>query len=150
MFRANTISLRIVCVAGTQMLQLVTVFIIYVVTLISFFIFKLSTLRVFLLMLRDHICLFCFDFLIFFRPLRGIRWPTSSGRCVCRLFAVSCFASHYIGSRNIPQNNIAAHIHNYQTSCELRTLQSFPISVQSISLYIAYSKSETRIRYNSQ
>ena len=32
MFRANTISLRIVCVAGTQMLQLVTVFIIHVVT----------------------------------------------------------------------------------------------------------------------
>ena len=76
MFRANTLSLRIVCVAGTEMLQLVTVFIIYVVTLISFFIFKLSTLRVFLLMLRDHICLFCFDFLIFFLdPSAGFAGP---------------------------------------------------------------------------
>lgn len=37
MFRANTINLRIVWVAGTQMLQLVTVFIVYVVTLIIFF-----------------------------------------------------------------------------------------------------------------
>ena len=52
------------------------------------------------------------------------------------------FRAHYIGSRNIPQKNIAAHIHNYQTSCELRTLQSFPISVQSISLYIAYLVSQ--------
>ena len=65
-FRANTISLRIVWVAGTQMLQLVTVFIVCVVTLISFSIFKLSNLRVFLSMLRDHICLFCFIFLFVF------------------------------------------------------------------------------------
>ena len=65
MFQANTISLQIVYVAGAQMLQLVTVFIVYAVTLISFFIFKLSTLRVFLSMLCDHICLFCFDFLFF-------------------------------------------------------------------------------------
>ena len=144
MFRANTISLWIVCVAGTKMLHLVTVFIVYVVTLISFFIFKLLTLRVFLSMLRDHICLFCFDFLFFFRPLCRIRRPTSSGRCVCCLFAVSCFASYYIGSRNVQQKNIAAHIHSYQTFSELRTLKSFPISVQSISLHIAYLVSQKR------
>ena len=137
MFRANTISLRIVWVAGTQMLQLVTVFIVYVVTLISFFIFKLSNLRVFLSMLRDHICLFCFVFLFDFRPLCGIRWPTSSAD-------VSVVSLQSLVSRLITlahttstQKNMAAHIRSYQTFCELRTLQSFPISVQSISLYIA-------------
>ena len=41
---------------------------------------------------------------------------------------------YYIGSRNV---------HN-QTFCELRTLQSFPISVQSISLYIAYLVTQKR------
>ena len=45
------------------------------VTLISFFIFKLSTLRVFLSMLRDHICLFCFDFLFFLDPSAGFAGP---------------------------------------------------------------------------
>ena len=75
MFRANTVTLQIVCVAGTQMLQLVMVFIVYVVTLISFFIFKLSTLHVFLSMLRDHICLFCFDFLLFLDPFAGFAGP---------------------------------------------------------------------------
>lgn len=36
------------------------------------------------------------------------------------------------------QRNIAIHIRSYQTFCELRALQSFPISVESISLYVAY------------
>ena len=40
------------------------------------------------------------------------------------------------------QKNMTAHIRSYQTLCELRTLQSFPISVQSISLYIAYLVSQ--------
>ena len=36
------------------------------------------------------------------------------------------------------QKNIAVHIRSYQIFCEQRALQSFPISVKSISLYIAY------------
>ena len=36
------------------------------------------------------------------------------------------------------QKNIAAHIRSYQTFCELRVIQPFPIAVESISLYIAY------------
>ena len=36
------------------------------------------------------------------------------------------------------EQNIAVHIRSYQTFCEQRALQSFPISVKSISLYIAY------------
>lgn len=35
------------------------------------------------------------------------------------------------------QKNIAVHIRSYQIFCEQRALQSFPISVKSISLYIA-------------
>ena len=143
MFRANTVSLQIVCVAGTQMLQLVMVFIVYVVTN-QFFHFQAVDSACFSFDVAWSYLSFLFWFSFIFRSLCGILRPTSSGRCVCRLFAVSCFASHYIGSRNIPQKNIAAHIHSYQTFCELTTLQSFPISVQSISLYIAHLVSQKR------
>ena len=83
---------------------------------------------------------FCFDFLLFLDPFAGFAGPPLPAD----VSVVSCFASHYIGSRNIPQKNIAAHIHSYQTFCELTTLQSFPISVQSISLYIAHLVSQKR------
>ena len=39
---------------------------------------------------------------------------------------------------------MAAHIRSYQTFCELRTLQSFHISAQSISLYITYLVTQKR------
>ena len=42
------------------------------------------------------------------------------------------------------QQNIAAHIRSYQTFCELRALQPFPISVESISLYVAYLVAQKR------
>ena len=63
MFLANTISLLIVLVAGTPILQLATAFIAFVVTLIKFSIFKMLTLLVFLSMLRDTL-LFSFVFLL--------------------------------------------------------------------------------------
>ena len=42
------------------------------------------------------------------------------------------------------QKNIAAHIRSYQTFCELRAIQPFPINVESISLYIAYLVAQKR------
>jgi len=42
------------------------------------------------------------------------------------------------------QKNIAAHIRSYQTFCELRALQPFPISVESICLYVAYLVAQKR------
>lgn len=42
------------------------------------------------------------------------------------------------------QKNIAAHIRSYRTFCDLRALQSFPISVKSISLYVAYLVAQKR------
>ena len=36
------------------------------------------------------------------------------------------------------QKNIAAHIRSYQTFCEVRATQPFPINVESISLYMTY------------
>lgn len=42
------------------------------------------------------------------------------------------------------QKNIAAHIRSYQSFCELRALQSFPINFESISLYVAYLVSQKR------
>ena len=42
------------------------------------------------------------------------------------------------------QQNIAAHIRSYPTFCELRALQPFPISVKSISLYVAYLVAQKR------
>ena len=43
---------------------------------------------------------------------------------------------HWLTQR--PHRKRAAHIRSYQTFCELRTLQSFAISVKYISFYIAY------------
>ena len=40
--------------------------------------------------------------------------------------------------------NIVTHIRSYQNFCELRALQSFPISVKSISLYLAYLAAQQR------
>ena len=40
--------------------------------------------------------------------------------------------------------NIAAHIRSYQTFCELRAIQPFPINVESITLYIAYLVAQKR------
>ena len=34
--------------------------------------------------------------------------------------------------------NIAAHIRSYQTFCQVRAIQPFPINIESISLYITY------------
>ena len=42
------------------------------------------------------------------------------------------------------QKNIAAHIHSYQTFCELRAIQPFPINVESITIYIAYLVAQKR------
>ena len=51
------------------------------------------TLRVFLSMLRDYICLFCFVLFCFFvDPSAGSARPP---------LPVFCLASHYIGSRNV-------------------------------------------------
>ena len=47
---------------------------------------------------------------------------------------------HWLTQR--PHRKTAAHIRSYQTFCELRTLQSFAISVKSISFYIAYLVSQ--------
>lgn len=86
--------------------------------------------------------LFCFVF-IFLRPLCGIRRPTASGRCLSSLQClVSCLIP--LAYATFTQKNMAAHIRSYQTFCKLRTLQSFPISVQSISLYIAYLVTQKR------
>lgn len=101
MFRANTINLRIVWVAGTQMLQLVTVFIVYVVTLISFFHFHDVDSACFSFDVAWLHLSFLFCFVFFCRPLCWICSPTSSGRCVCRPLTVFCLASYYIGSRNV-------------------------------------------------
>lgn len=94
------------------------------------------TLRVFLSMLRDYICLFCFVF--FCRPLCWICWPTCSGRCVCRSLTVflSRVSLHWLTQR--PHRKTAAHIRSYQTFCELTTLQSFAISVKSVIFYFAH------------
>ena len=43
------------------------------------------------------------------------------------------------------KKKIAAHIRSYQTICELRAIQSFPINVESISLYIAYLVAQKRV-----
>ena len=42
------------------------------------------------------------------------------------------------------QKNIAAHIRSYQTFCELRAIQPFPINVESITIYIAYLVAQKR------
>lgn len=42
------------------------------------------------------------------------------------------------------QKNVAAHICSYQTFCELRALQPFPISVQSSIRYISYLVTQKR------
>ena len=86
--------------SGTQMLQLVTVFIVYVSDSNHFFHFHdvESACFSFDIAWLYLSFLFCFSF---FRPFCGIRWPTSSCRCVCHLFAVFRFASHYIGSRKV-------------------------------------------------
>ena len=42
------------------------------------------------------------------------------------------------------QKNIAVHIRSYQTLCEPRAIQPFPINVESFSLYIAYLVAQKR------
>ena len=42
------------------------------------------------------------------------------------------------------QKNIVAHIRSYQTFCELRAIQPFPINVESITIYIAYLVAQKR------
>ena len=94
-------------------------------------------------MLHDHIYPFLFCFCFFKTPLRD-----SPAHCFRQMSVVSlqCLVSRLIplAYATFTQKNMAAHIRSYQTFCKLRTLQSFPISVQSISLYIAYLVTQKR------
>ena len=97
-------------------------------------------------MLRDHICpFFCFCFLepsaVFADPPLPADVSVVSLQClVSRLIPLAHATS--------TQKNMAAHIRGYQTFCKLRTLQSFPFCVQSISLYIAYLVTQKRAHGN--
>ena len=85
--------------------------------------------------------LFCF---VFFVDL-----PHESGQHFqpdVSLVQLESFSSRLLTLAHAPstQKNIVAHIRSYQTFCELRALQPFPISVQSIILYISYLVAQKR------
>ena len=62
------------------------------------------------------------------------------------LIQLESFSSLLLTLAHAPstQKNIAAHICSYQTFCELRALQPFPLSVQSSILYISYLVAQKR------
>ena len=85
--------------------------------------------------------MFCF---VFFADL-----PRGSGQHFqpdVPLAQLESFSSRLLTLAHAPstQKNIAAHIRSYRTFCELRALQPFPISVQSIILYISYLVAQKR------
>ena len=102
------------------------------------------TSHAFLLTLRDTIVIF-FCFVLFF----FVDLPRGSGQHFqpdVSLVQLESFSLRLLTLAHAPstQKNIAAHIRSYQTFCELRALQPFPISVQSIILYISYLVAQKR------
>ena len=84
---------------------------------------------------------FCFSFL---------EWPSGSGQHLSTdvpLVNLQSLVAHLINLAHATstQKNIAAHIRSYQTFCGLRAIQPFPITFESISLYIAYLVAQKRV-----
>ena len=86
-----------------------------------------------------HLVFFCFSFL---------ELPTGSGQHFSTdvsLVNLQSLVARLINLAHATSTqNIAAHIRSYQTFCELRAIQPFPINVESISLYIAYLVAQKR------
>ena len=101
------------------------------------------TPHAFPLTFRDTIVIYLFC-LVFF-----VDFPRRSGQHLLpdvSLVHLKNFSWRIVALAHAPstQKNIAAHIRSYQTFCELRALQPFPISVQSSILYISYLVTQKR------
>ena len=85
-------------------------------------------------------------FLFFFLLLESSSGPGQHPVPDASLITLESFMYHVItlAHATSTRKNIAAHIRSYQTSCELRAFQSFPISFKFISLYVAYLVTQKR------
>lgn len=131
MSRADAINSLTALVVGIRIPQVVISIIVFVVTLIESFLFKMLTLLVFLLRLRDYTLLF---FLVNFPGGLGSHLSAAVSHVTLGSFVFCLITMAHATST---QKNIMVHIGGYQTFCALTILQSFPMRVKSISLYIA-------------